>query len=76
MANITWKEAPSTWTALLDGAEVCTLKYKDIGGYTAAWLDGRLWAPPSHLPKAPPQATRFFTGLEEAKAAVEEMLGH
>lgn len=74
MANITWKEAPATWTALLDDVPVCTQKCKDIGGCAASWLDGRLWAPPSHMPKAAPQPTRFFTGVEEAKTAVEATL--
>ncbi len=74
MANITWKEAPSLWTALLDGVPVCALKGKDIGGWAASWLDARLWAPPAHLPKATPQPTRFFTDLTEAKTAVEQTL--
>lgn len=71
MANITWKEAPSLWTAQLDGVPVCSLKGKDIGGWAASWLDDRLWAPPAHLPKATPQPTRFFVNLTEAKTAVE-----
>jgi hypothetical protein len=74
MPNITWKKAPSSWTALVDDVAVCTLKCKDIGGCTASWLDGRLWAPPSHLPKATPQPTRFFAGVEEAKSVVEQSL--
>jgi hypothetical protein len=40
----------------------------------ASWLDDRLWAPPSHLPKATPQTTRFFMALDEAKQAVEQVL--
>lgn len=75
MATITWKETPPVWTALLDDAPVCTLKGKDIGGWTASWLGERLWPAPTHLPKATPQATRFFTDREEAKAAVETELG-
>jgi len=72
---ITWKETPPSWTGLLDGVPVCTLKVKDIGGCTAHWLGDRLWAPPAHLPKDTPQVTRFFPGLAEAKSAVEEALG-
>lgn len=75
MATITWKETPPVWTALLDDAPVCTLKGKDIGGWTASWAGNRLWPPPAHLPKATPQATRFFMNLDEAKAAVEAELG-
>ena len=74
MAQITWKETPPLWTALLGDAPVCTLKAKDIGGCAASWLDGRLWPPPAHLPKAAPQSTRFFSNLAEAKAAVEQAL--
>ncbi len=74
MADITWNDAPSVYTALFDGTPVCTLKVKDIGGVAASWLDDRLWPPPSHMPKAPPQPTRFFANLAEAKAAVEEAL--
>jgi hypothetical protein len=75
MANITWNNTPSLYTALLDEVPVCTLKVKDIGGVAASWLDQRLWPAPAHLPKAPPQPTRFFANLEEAKQAVEQMLG-
>ena len=71
MANITWIENKPTWTALLDNVPVCTLRTKDIGGCTADWLDGRMWAPPAHMPKATPQTTRFFGGVDEAKQAVE-----
>jgi len=74
MADVRWSEAPSVWTASLDNVAVCTLKTKDIGGCAASWLDGHLWAPPSHLPKATPQPTRFFMGVDEAKAAVEQVL--
>jgi hypothetical protein len=74
MANITWKETTPSWTALLDGVPICTLKGKDIGGWAASWLDDRLWAPPAHLPKATPQPMRFFPSLEEAKSAVEQAL--
>lgn len=74
MANITWQDAPSLYTALLDGVPICELKPKDIGGVTASWLNDRLWAPPSHMPKAAPQPTRFFAGLEDAKSAVEQAL--
>lgn len=76
MTALAWKETPPTWTALLDGQPVCALKGKDIGGWAASWLDGRLWAPPAHLPKATPQATRFFISLEEAKSAVEQTLSN
>lgn len=74
MPTLTWKQAPSLWTAQLDDVPVCTLKSKDIGGCAAQWLDGRLWPPPAHLPKAAPQATRFFANVDEAKAAVERAL--
>ena len=75
MATIIWKETPPVWTALLDDTPVCTLKGKDIGGWTASWAGNRLWPPPVHLPKATPQPTRFFMNLEEAKSAVESELG-
>jgi hypothetical protein len=74
MANVSWSEAPSVWIASLDNVAVCALKTKDIGGCVASWLDGRMWAPPVHLPKATPQPTRFFMGLTEAKEAVEQAL--
>lgn len=74
MAHITWKDTPTVCTASLDDVPVCTLKVKDIGGIAASWLGDRLWPPPSHLPKAAPQPTRFFPDLAEAKAAVEEAL--
>lgn len=74
MANIRWNDTPSLCIASLDDVQVCSLKLKDIGGWTASWTDERLWAPPSHLHKATPQATRFFPGLDEAKAAVEQAL--
>jgi len=74
MANITWNDTPTVCTVLLDDVPVCTLKTKDIGGVAASWLDDRLWPPPSHMPKAAPQPTRFFTTLGEAKAAVEQFL--
>lgn len=74
MANIRWNNTPSQCIALLDDVQVCALKLKDIGGWTASWTDDRLWAPPAHLPKAMPQATRFFPALDEAKAAVEKAL--
>ena len=38
------------------------------------WLIDRLWPPPSHLPKAAPQSTRFFPGIDDAKTAVEQAL--
>lgn len=57
-----------------DDVAVCSLKAKDIGGWSASWLNGQLWAPPAHLPKAQPQDTRFFTAFEEAKLAVEQQL--
>lgn len=74
MAHITWIETSTVVTALLDGVPVCTLKPKDIGGFVVSWLDGRLWAPPSHLPKAAPQQTRFFVGMDEARLAIEQHL--
>lgn len=74
MANITWIESKPTWTALLDNVPVCTLRSKDIGGCTASWEGGRLWAPPAHMPKAAPQSTRFFASVEDAKTAVEQAL--
>lgn len=75
MANITWDHSPpTTWIATVDGQAVCAVKRKDIGGWTAAWTDERLWPAPSHLPKATPQSMRFFASLEEAKLAVEQAL--
>lgn len=74
MAQLTWNDAPGVCTALMDEVPVCALKIKDIGGVAASWLDERLWPAPSHLPKAMPQPTRFFTTMDEAKAAVEDML--
>lgn len=75
MAPVTWNHLPPiTWIATLDGQEVCTIKRKDIGGWTAGWMGERLWPAPSHLPKAMPQLTRFFGTLEEAKLAVEQAL--
>ncbi len=72
MAEIVWKESPLTWTAYVNDTPVCTLKGKDIGGWLASWLDERVWPAPAHLPKATPQAMRFFSSLDEAKAAVEK----
>jgi hypothetical protein len=74
MRNVTWNHTPPSWTAALDGDTVCTLKGKDIGGWTASWSGERLWPAPAHLPKATPQPTRFFMDLDEAKAAVEQAL--
>jgi hypothetical protein len=74
MSAVTWKQTPPTWTAQQGEQTVCVLKGKDIGGWTAEWQQGRLWAPPAHLPKAQPQPTRFFMNLDEAKAAVEAAL--
>jgi hypothetical protein len=74
MNPIVWSDSPGQCTASLDGVPVCALKIKDIGGVAASWLDDRLWAPPSHLPKATPQTTRFFMALDEAKQAVEQVL--
>lgn len=74
MAQITWQNSPSLCTALLDDVPVCTLKTKDIGGVAASWLDERRWAPPSHMPKAAPQDTRFFSDMAEARLAVEQAL--
>ncbi len=74
MANVIWQDSPGLYTALVDGVPVCELKPKDIGGVTASWLNDRLWAPPGHMPKAMPQPTRFFPGLEDAKSAVEQTL--
>jgi hypothetical protein len=74
MANIIWSESPAMWTAMLGEVPVCVLKAKDIGGCTAQWLDGQLWAAPRHLPRAMAQPTRFFAHLEEAKWAVEQSL--
>lgn len=59
---------------MLDDLPICSLKSKDIGGCAATWLDNRLWPPPPHLPKAAPQATRFFASVDEAKAAVDQAL--
>lgn len=74
MAHITWQESPTSCTALLDTVPVCTLKSKDIGGVAASWLDERRWAPPTHMPKAAPQETRFFSDMAEARLAVEQFL--
>jgi hypothetical protein len=74
MASLNWTETPTLWTASLGEVPVCALKAKDIGGCTASWLDDRLWSPPSHLPKAKPQPTRFFSDFAEAKLAVEQQL--
>ncbi|MFY3383802.1 hypothetical protein [Paracidovorax sp. MALMAid1276] len=75
MADIRWEHTPpTTWTAMTDGQPICSVKRKDIGGWTAAWTDERLWPAPPHLPKAQPQPMRFFSSLEEAKLAVEQAL--
>ncbi|MBV7542807.1 hypothetical protein [Acidovorax sp. sic0104] len=75
MANVTWDhDPPTTWTATVDGRQVCSIKRKDIGGWIAGWVDERQWPAPAHLPKAMPQPTRFFSSLEEAKLAVEQAL--
>jgi hypothetical protein len=75
MATIIWKETPPVWTAFVEDTPVCTLRSKDIGGWTASWAGERLWPPPVHLPRAAPQATRYFMSLDEARAAVEAELG-
>lgn len=74
MANISWKDSSILYVALLDDVPVCELRPKDIGGVTASWLQDRLWPPPGHMPKAAPQQSRFFSGVEEAKSAVEDAL--
>ena len=75
MTDITWDHSPpTTWNAMVNGQAVCSVKRKDIGGWTAAWTDDRLWPAPTHLPRATPQPTRFFGSLEEAKLAVEQVL--
>jgi hypothetical protein len=75
MTQVTWdNDPPTTWTATVHGQALCSIKRKDIGGWTAVWTDERLWPAPSHLPKAMPQPTRFFSSLEEAKLAVEQLL--
>lgn len=74
MVQVVWKEAPTTWTACVDNAPVCSLKVKDIGGCMASWQNGNLWTPPAHMPKAAPQTTCFFPDLDEAKRAVEQQL--
>ena len=75
MTQVTWdNDPPTTWNATVDGQALCSIKRKDIGGWTAVWTDERLWPAPSHLPKAMPQPTRFFSSLEEAKLAVEQLL--
>ncbi|AOG23683.1 hypothetical protein [Acidovorax sp. RAC01] len=72
MAAVTWDHnPPTTWIAKVQGQALCAIKRKDIGGWTAAWTDERLWPAPAHLPKALPQPIRFFSSLEEAKQAVE-----
>lgn len=73
--NVIWTpQPPTSWVATENGQAVCTLKGKDIGGWTATWEGDRLWHPPAHMPKAKPQPMRFFSSLEEAKAAVEQAL--
>ena len=43
MADITWDHSPpTTWNAMVNGQAVCSVKRKDIGGWTAAWTDDRL----------------------------------
>ena len=75
MTHVTWDHnPPTTWTAMADGQALCSIKRKDIGGWTAVWMDERLWPAPPHLPKAMPQPTQFFSSLEEAKLAVEQAL--
>lgn len=75
MAHLSWDhKPPTTWNAVVDGASICSVRRKDIGGWTAVWEDERLWPAPPHLPKAMPQQMRFFSSLEEAKAAVEQAL--
>ena len=75
MAHVTWDQKPPTsWLAVVEGEAVCTLTRKDIGGWNATWEGERLWPPPAHLPKATPQPMRFFSSLDEAKAAVEREL--
>lgn len=74
MATISWIHTPPTWTATINGETVCSLKGKDIGGWTACWAGEQRWPAPAHMPKATPQATRFFMDLDEAKAAVEQAL--
>ncbi len=75
MADITWDHTPpTTWIAMVDNQAVCFVKSKDIGGWTATWMGERLWPAPAHLPKATPQAMRFYGSLEEAKLAVEQAL--
>lgn len=75
MAHVSWdNNLPTTWTALMDGQAVCAVKRKDIGGWTAAWTNERLWSAPPHFPKAMPQPTKFFSSFEEAKLAVEQVL--
>lgn len=74
MALVIWSESPNAWTALLNDVPVCTLKMKDIGGCMASWLNGLVWAPPAHMPKATPQVTCFFSNVDEAKQAVEQRL--
>ena len=76
MAHVTWDHnPPTTWIANVDSQALCSIKRKDIGGWAAAWTGERLWPPPSHLPKAMPQPTQFFSSLEDAKQAVEDALG-
>jgi hypothetical protein len=74
MSLVIWNESPGTWTAQIGETPVCTLKTKDIGGCTATWLNGMLWAPPAHMPKAKPQPACFFSNVEDAKQAVEKRL--
>lgn len=74
MTTFTWEESTSACTAVVEGIPVCMIKFKDIGGWTATWLDHRRWAPPTHLPKAIAQESKFFPAKDDAKAAVEQAL--
>lgn len=75
MAHVIWEHSPpTTWVGTVEGQPVCSIQRKDIGGWTAVWMDERLWPAPAHLPKAQPQSARFFSELEEAQQAVAQAL--
>lgn len=74
MTAVAWSLVGSAWVAHLNGVEVCNLKPKDIGGWTACWVGDRTWPPPTHMPKAMPQSTKFFMDLADAKKSVEVAL--
>ena len=74
MAEVSWTVDGKDWNAHINGERVCFLKHMDIGGYNAHLSNGQLWPAPAHLPKAPPQESKFFNSIDDAKQACEAML--